>query len=155
MRRTLSHIAVFTALLAALFSCGPRKIPKDDLEKIYYDMFVLDQYLVGKSEFKRQTDTSLVYEGILEKYGYTTDDYLYSMEQYLRDADRFSKLLGRVAARLTEEAKRVQGEMELRDWKKKWDKYLPDYDMDSLLNSYVTDSTYLDILSTYTPPEYL
>ena len=56
-------------------------------------MFITDQWILGTTGVRRQADTSLVYEPILEKYGYTSADYRKSVEKYMDDPERFSRIL--------------------------------------------------------------
>ena len=115
MRKFLYILLV--VLLAA--ACGPRKIPRGDMEKIMADILIQDQQIKLNRELKKQADTSLVYEGIFEAYGYDTDDFLYSVEYYLGDPSRMEKIMGSVAERLEKEVKVVAGEIQLEDWRKK------------------------------------
>ena len=96
--RKLLHIVVLLAVVAV--SCrGPRVIPKDDLTDIYYDMFLLDQQIREDNDLRKQADTTLVYEAVFNKYGYDTDDYLYSLKYYLRDPEHFAWVPADVSAR--------------------------------------------------------
>jgi len=100
------HIVL--ALLAAAACQGPRVIPKDTLTDIYTDMFVADQQVRELNIPRVQMDTMLLYEAVFEKYGYDTDDYLYSVRHYLKDPERFAKVFESVA-------KRLQGEVDALD----------------------------------------
>ena len=96
MKLTPAHILAAFALAAALCSCGGKKekvIPKSELAEIYAEMFVLDQWLEDNRSLRRDTDTSLVYAPVLEKYGYTYDDYLASVSFYMKDPTRYSRIL--------------------------------------------------------------
>ena len=94
--KTLRHILTVSVLLLTLFSCSQKKervIPKDRLSEIYAEMFVMDQWLDDNRDLRRTADTSLVYAPILEKYGYTYDDYLRSVDAYMKDPQRYSRIL--------------------------------------------------------------
>ena len=113
--RKLLYIALALLLVAA---CGPRKIPREEMEQIMAEMLVQDQQIKQDKNLKKQADTSLVYEGIFEAYGYDTDDFLYSLEYYLENPARMEKIMGAVGSRLEKEAKLVAAEIDLRDWRK-------------------------------------
>ena len=115
--RKLLHIALLVLLVAA---CGPRKIPRDDMERIMADMLIQDQQIKQDRKLQKQADTSLVYEGIFEQYGYDTDDFIYSVEYYLEDPSRMEKIMGTVAARMEKEAKQAGVEAEQEEWQKKF-----------------------------------
>lgn len=115
MRKVL-HIVLAVLLMAA---CGPHRIPRDDMEDILYRMLVQDQQLKQDMQLRKQADTSLVYEGIFEAYGFTTDDFLYSLEYYLEEPARMEKVMEKVADRLGAEAKELQKEIDLDNWRAK------------------------------------
>ena len=119
MSRTARHIVIAVLALLALSACGPRRIPKGDMEDIFYLMFIQDQKIKQDRNLKSIADTSLVYEGILESKGYDTDDYLYSLHEYLAEPEKMEKIMGNVAERLEKELKVVRKEVDLEKWRDK------------------------------------
>lgn len=115
MRKAL-HIVLVLLMVAA---CGPHRIPREDMEDIMYRMLVQDQQLKQNPMLRKGVDTMLVYEGIFEAYGFTTDDFLYSLEYYLAEPTRMEKVMEKVADRLGAEAKEVKKEIDLDNWRKK------------------------------------
>lgn len=107
------------ALVLAVASCGPRKISKGDMEDIFYLMFLQDQKIRQDRSFKQMADTSLVYAGILESKGYDTDDYIYSLKEYLAEPEKMEKVMGNVAERIEKELKVVKADIELERWRSK------------------------------------
>lgn len=117
MRKILQHIGLFFCAMILLFSsCSNdegKVIPRDVLSEIYTEMLVTDQWILSTPGVRMIADTSLVYEPILEKYGYTTLDYIKTVEAYMADPERFSRIF------------RTSGEMldarleELKDRKQK------------------------------------
>lgn len=96
MKTILSHILAMIALLIFLAGCSREEenvIPKDELAEIYAEMLLLDQWINENSNLRRQADTSLVYEPIFARYGYTTEDYRASVEYYMNDPERYSRIL--------------------------------------------------------------
>ena len=101
IKRIFESFAAFTATFAVasllLLSCakddGGKVIPKDKLSEIYAEMFVLDQWVGTESRLRREADTSMVYAPILEKYGFNYDDYLASVDYYMKDPERYSRIL--------------------------------------------------------------
>ncbi len=106
MKMNVRHIA--TALMAAVIlfsSCGKDEgevIPRNKLAKIYAEMLVTDQWINSTPDVRHIADTSLVYEPILEKYGYDSKDYRKSIDKYMDDPERFSRILRETVAILTE-----------------------------------------------------
>ena len=112
MKRFLHIVLV---LLLAVACRGPRVIPKDTMTDIYTDMFLADQMVRDADIPRAQMDTMLLYEAVFEKYGYDTEDYLYSLRYYLKDPERFGKVFENVAKRLEGEVEALKKIVELRD----------------------------------------
>ena len=138
MKRIL-HIVLVLAVAAACR--GPRVIPKDTLTDIYVDMFLADQMVREEGYQRTQMDTMLVYEAVFEKYGYDTDDYLYSLQHYLRDPERFTKVFEAVAKRLEGEVAALDKLIERQNLEaQKMRKKYPQ--IDSLLAPFSQESFY-------------
>ena len=112
MKRFLHIVLV---LLLAVACRGPRVIPKDTMADIYTDMFLADQMVRDADIPRAQMDTMLLYEAVFEKYGYDTEDYLYSLRYYLKDPERFGKVFENVAKRLEGEVEALKKIVELRN----------------------------------------
>lgn len=88
---------MLAAMLCGLFaSCRKdeaKVIPRAKLAKIYAEMLVTDQWITTTPGIRMIADTSLVYEPILEKYGFDSDDYRKSVEHYMNDPERFGRIL--------------------------------------------------------------
>lgn len=93
---------LFLALVALSCSKGPRVIPRGKMARIYAEMLVTDQWINSTPSVRRMADTSLVYEPILRKYGYGTDDYIKSVEFYMDDPERYSRIF-RTASEIIED----------------------------------------------------
>lgn len=131
------HFAILLLLAAIILapSCrrdGPRVIPRGKLAKIYAEMFVTDQWIQNTPKLRSIADTSLVYEPILEKYGYTSEDYQHSVQHYMDDPERFSRILrttGEILDDQIKDLKRKQKELQelearrLAESKRKYPEY--------------------------------
>ena len=96
MRRIFLHIPAVLAALLLCFACSDdesKVIPRGKMAKIYAEMLVMDQWAVSDSRLRQKADTSLIYEPIFEKYGYDGEDYRASVEYYMNDPERFSRIL--------------------------------------------------------------
>ena len=153
--------ALYIGLILLLaVSCGPRVIKRAKMERIIADMLVQDQQIKQDPSLRKQADTSLVYEGIFEEYGYTTDDFLHSVTYYLTDPSRMEKIMGNVAQDLEARAKEVKALIDLQQWR---EGYLSIYSMpmdtslrprprvraaDTLRIRFAGDSVYFHIVDT-------
>ena len=96
MKRPGLYILVVTVMVGGLCSCNRSRgiIPRAKFSKIYAELFVADAWLSSaSSEVKAKADTTAFYEPIFKKYGFTTADYLTSVEYYLNDPERFGKII--------------------------------------------------------------
>ena len=119
MKRSLHIIFAALVVLMTFFSCTRAKvIPRRTFVKIYADMFLADEWIKDNPDKRRQIDTSLVYEAIFESYGYTTDDYLKSVEHYMTDTERYARMLKKAGDLLDEKGtslRRKEEAIRLRD----------------------------------------
>lgn len=96
MKLRVIHIFAVCAALSFLMGCSCNKaniIPRGKMAHIYAEMLVADQWLLENAKLRYQADTSLVYEPIFQSYGYTTEDYRASVEYYMNDPERYSRIL--------------------------------------------------------------
>lgn len=141
MKRFLHIVLV---LLLAVACRGPRVIPKDTMTDIYTDMFLADQMVRDADIPRAQMDTMLLYEAVFEKYGYDTEDYLYSLRYYLKDPERFGKVFESVAKRLEGEVEALKKIVELRN--RIASKRDADYPLvDSLLSPFSKESVFVGL----------
>ena len=111
MRRA-AHIVVLAVLLAGLCACGHRSriIPENKLVRIYHDMFLADQWVRDHPETRVDVDTTLLFDPIFHRYGYTFEDYDRTVQYYLDHSERFVKILNRVETQLRKEGEALQQE---------------------------------------------
>ena len=103
-------MSMSVVLLLAL-SCGGKKdkvIPRGKLAEIYAEMLLTDQWITSNPGNRHIADTSLVYEPILEKYGYSSADYRRSVDIYMDDPERYSRILRSTADILDSKLKGLQ-----------------------------------------------
>ena len=108
------------------------------------EMFIADQMVRDADIPRAQMDTMLLYEAVFEKYGYDTEDYLYSLRHYLKDPERFGKVFENVAKRLEGEVDALKKIVELRD--RLASKRSADYPLvDSLLAPFSKESVFVGL----------
>lgn len=95
---------IVLALLAAtlcLWACSSsgkgRVIPEDRMVDLYVDMFISDAWLKDNKAAKARADTTLFFDPIFKRHGYTFDDYEKSIQFYSGDMETFSKILDSAA----------------------------------------------------------
>lgn len=143
MRIRPGHILAFLLLALAILSCGrARVISRGKLVDIYAEMFLTDQWLRDNPDIKKTADTLLVYEPIFNRYGYTTDDYLKTMEHYMREPDKYAKILKNTAKKLEKHEKEVQKAIDAIERVNKLH-LSPVNASDTLLRRFKSDSFYL------------
>lgn len=106
MKYFLRNILILAAAAACLLtSCRKddvEVIPRAKMAKIYAEMLETDQWILATQGLRLVADTSLVYEPILNKYGYDIYDYLKTVDSYMDDPERYAKVL-RTSGEILEE----------------------------------------------------
>lgn len=113
------------------------------MTKIYSEMFLTDQWIRNNKPRGLVPDTVLVYEPIFEKHGYTTDDYLRSVEYYMHDPERFARILRNTYRLLDKESHLVQRQISERDHMEQYHQITYGPPVDSLLMTFSKDSFYI------------
>lgn len=138
--KVFRHILGVVALLMLLVSCSgrPRIIPRSTLTDIYADMFLADQWLVDHNSERRKVDTMLFYDPIFRSYGYTFQDYDASVQHYLKDPEKFSRIFRDAAEKLRKSgdvyARKVRQQELIREFNASIKGYQSrDFEMDTLL----------------------
>lgn len=107
------NILVFVIILCGLCSCRKegRVIPRRTMTKIYADMAMTDAVIQNKDyNVRYSADTSLVYEAIFRKYGYTSKDYIASQKAYINDAGRYVRMIKKAVLQLEDDKKQLVAE---------------------------------------------
>lgn len=114
MKQLLKIVLLTAVLFPAAFSCTrtTKVIPRDKFVQIYCEMFLADQWLEQDEAYRRQADTTWFYAPIFERFGYTTEAYRASVEHYLRDPQRYTRLMEKVSKHLLADADRLNGEFD-------------------------------------------
>ena len=121
MEKGLLRIAVLAVLICGIItSCAKddtRVIPRKKMARIYAEMLVTDQWITSTPGLRMVADTSLVYEPILEKYGYDSDDYRKSIDVYMDDPERFARILRTAGEILQERINELEKQQKILDMK--------------------------------------
>ena len=128
-------------------------IPRNTLADIYVEMFVIDQWISSSPGMRIIADTSLVYEPILEKFGYDKLDYVHSVDFYMNDPERFSRILRTSMDKLDkriETLKKLKKQKELEEEvAKKIERFRQDYSFDEYF-PYLSDEPYVHYYDSLT-----
>ena len=79
MKRLKYSILLFAAIFQA---CSGKTIPQKKVAKILAEVYLNDTYIDQNSRLIAQADSIQLYEPIFNKYGYTTDDYVRTIDKY-------------------------------------------------------------------------
>lgn len=75
------RILILAAFVA--IACSREVIDDDDMPKILADIYMTDRAILNNPMSIRGTDSSRVYESLLNRYGYKTEDLTYTFDYYL------------------------------------------------------------------------
>ncbi len=97
-----------SALLVSLtcHSCSGNEeapVSQENMKEILYEMFIVEDLLYDRGDIRAQSDSAYVYLPILEKYGYSEDDFHNAIDYYLRHIGEFIDLSTSVKERLEAE----------------------------------------------------
>lgn len=148
---------ILPLLMAAVFtSCSKSEvevIPRDTMADIYMEMFMTDQWITSTPGMRMIADTSLVYEPILQKYGYDKMDYMHSVDFYMDDPERFARILRETTDKLDKKIKhlhKLQKQHELKEEAaQKLKKFLADYTFEEYF-PYMGDEAYVHYYDSLT-----
>lgn len=92
MKHVIRYILCLVAGVVTLVGCSEKHtIPDSDLEKITEEMFLVNAYA---TTHKINTDSLDIYTPILQKYGYTQDDFFNTLANFqTRKSARFSDII--------------------------------------------------------------
>lgn len=96
MQHILTYIKtiLICAVMALLQGCSDDGIiPRKDMVSIVRDIYLADQYIQRTPHMLAQTDSLRVYPAVMEKYGYTVEDYENSLRYYLQEGKSYSNIL--------------------------------------------------------------
>lgn len=99
------YILLLSALLLVVASgCSDkgRVIPEDDFKDLLIEMFIADQWLRENGDARDRADTTLFFEPILNKHGYSFKDYDASLYYYAGEINRFSEITYEAVGKLEE-----------------------------------------------------
>lgn len=139
MRPASVHILpVLLALSCLLAGCAHhgRVIPEEKFTRIYRDMFLADQWIRDNPRARVVADTTLFFDPILKRYGYTFEDYDRSVHYYLDHPEKYSKILSNASERLHRENERLEKEQQ--------EKHEAEVERDRLHSIYKTDWNFVD-----------
>lgn len=112
----MRQVCIYTVVaMAVLFSSCRREgrvIPRDKMAIIYAELFIADQRINQDNDARKVADTSFVYAPVFEKHGYTVADYRASMAYYIKDPDRYARILRKTASIIEKDIKALKKEKE-------------------------------------------
>ena len=110
-------LAGFLVLMLSFPSCVKREkvIPRRTMSSIYASMCMADLWLGRNTEERFVADTTDFYGAVFHAYGYDYDDFRRSVDHYLRDPERFAKILRISTTMLKKRAKILSENVEYLD----------------------------------------
>ena len=100
----LKYITTAAVILSCM-ACShrPKVVPDDVLKDIFHDAYIANAYI---DEANINVDSTHVYEPIFERYGYTMEDFHYTIMTFTeRKSAMLSNLMYEVNVRINEESK--------------------------------------------------
>lgn len=101
-------VAACAVLCLAGCSGDGRVIPKKDMIALYADMFLADQWLRENPDARKVADTTLFFDPIFRRHGYTFQDYEKSIEYYSGRTEELTEVMDSVSRRLKKRSEYYQ-----------------------------------------------
>ena len=117
MRPASAHILPLLLVLPCLLAGCARRgrvIPEEQFSRLYEEMLLADQWVREAPEARKKADTTLFFDPIFKRHGYTFADYDRSVNYYLDHPEKFIKILNDAAERLNKEQDRLQKQQDER-----------------------------------------
>lgn len=113
MKRIISAFFLLGALLSV--ACNkPKEVPDDVLGQIFHDAMLVNAYINYNFDFKQ--DSLNIYEPIFARYGYTTEDVQYTINNFSRRKSiRLSDVAEYMISLLEEESATLRGQVSRQD----------------------------------------
>jgi hypothetical protein len=110
MKKIAEYVFLAVLVCICLFpSCRRVKIMSEkDMAAVYAEMFLADQWLNDNPSQRRTADTTRFYESIFRKFGYSFEDYDASLNYYLKNPEKFKKILDRAENKLRTTSKKLE-----------------------------------------------
>jgi len=116
-------LLIILLALVGLASCkGPRLIPEKEMSEIYAQIYLSDQWIMRNTQYRKQADTSLFYDAVLEKFGYTFQDYDYSVAKYIESPKQYMRIFDQTISNLNRRAALVDKYIEIEAKNREFDK---------------------------------
>lgn len=114
----------FLPLIAGVLllgSCERAVIPESRFADIYHDILLADAYIGDTPGLITSTDSLVAYQGIIEKHGFSVEQFIFAQNFYIAHPDKFSKMMKSLQSRFRKETKEIMAEMEAPEKKKRAD----------------------------------
>ena len=113
----MNKFFIILICLISIVSCHENKrIPKNTMSDIYYDIFITDSYVKQDNmSLEGITDSIKVYEPIFEKYGYSSEDYISTVNYYLKQPVKLARILRKTKERLLTRKKELSDAIDFQN----------------------------------------
>lgn len=116
MRSRHAYILFLVLEAVMLASCSRGTvIPRQKMARIYADFLLADQWIETNSPLRKKADTTNFYLPILRSYGFDENDYRASVDYYLQDPLRFSRMMKQTRNMLNRDLAKVKAFHEAQD----------------------------------------
>lgn len=120
----IKAVCFFAALLLFQGCSQDGVIDKATMSRIVMEMYLADQYIEGNPQMRAQTDSLAVYPAIMEKYGYTMEEYSNSIRYWLQEDEEYINILKDAQAAMEERVEVLDAQIReielLRRGPQKW-----------------------------------
>lgn len=114
MMKSCWHMVPAVLLLAGIAGCSGRArvIPEQEMTQLYAEMFLADQWLRDNSDVREIADTTLFFDPVFDRMGYTFEDYDKSLQYYAGKPEDFADIVAAAVALLKDRSDELYARIE-------------------------------------------
>ena len=99
---------LYIALLGILISCKSEKIPQREMPLLIAEIYKVDRFINSNYNLVIKADTTRIYESVLNKHGYSSKQFVYTIEHYLSRPAKLKSFYSKAKQLIEEEERALQ-----------------------------------------------
>lgn len=104
----MKHIRYSLILITAiLFSCSDDLIPQKDMPAIIAEIYMADRYVTSDYKLVLKADTIKIYDAVFNKYGYTSEQYVKTINHYISRPVKLKEFYSKAREILVEQEQEI------------------------------------------------
>lgn len=95
--------SILIIVLLYTTSCSGKLIPEEKMAQIIADIYKADRYVNSEYKLVLAADTTRIYEAVFNHYGYTSEEFIYTIEHFLSRPSKLKAMYSKAKIMVTEQ----------------------------------------------------